>query len=131
VLIDELLTVGGAAENESRRRRHSQRVVMPSDALVVGITSLRARAVSQRLLHFRRTGHATAALVVDTSDLLPVPDGRAAGAARRLWLLQRDVERDYLERGGVPTALIDPVAGVAPALSSLRRRMGSARTVGA
>ena len=131
VLIDELLTVGGAAENESRRRRHSRRVVMPSDALVVGVTSLRARAVSQRLLHFRRTGHATAALVVDTADLLPVPDGRAAGAARRLWLLQRDLEREYLERGGVPTALIDPVAGVAPALSSLRRRMGSARTVGA
>jgi hypothetical protein len=75
---------------------------MPSDALVVGITSLRARAASQRLLHFRRAGHATAALVVDTSDLLPVP-----------------------------TALIDPVAGVAPALSSLRRRMGSARMVGA
>jgi uncharacterized protein (DUF58 family) len=130
VLIDELLRVGGAAENESRQRRQSRRVVMPSDALVVGITSLRARSVSRQLLHYRRTGHATAALIVDTADLLADADGRPAMAARRLWLLQREVERQHLERGGVPTALIDPDAGVAPALSSLRRRMGSARMVG-
>ncbi len=130
VLINELLNVGGAAENESRRRRPSRRVVMPADALVVGITSLRARAVSTELLHYRRAGHATAALVVDTVDLLPDGDAPGAVVARRLWLLQREVERQHLERGGVPTALIDPEAGVAPALSSLRRRMGSRRMVG-
>lgn len=130
-LIDELLSVGGAAENETRRRRHSKRVVMPADALVVGITSLRVPAVPTELLHYRRAGHATAALVIDTSDLLPAVEGLGASAARRIWLRQRDIEVSRLERSGVPTALVDPVAGVGPALSSLRRRMGSTRVASA
>ncbi len=130
-LIDELLSVGGAAENEARRRRHSRRVVMPADALVVGITSLRVPAVSRELLHYRRAGHAAAALVVDTSDLLPPTDGQAGAAARRIWLRQRGIEVSLLERNGVATAVVDPKAGVGPALSSLRRRMGSSHVAAA
>jgi len=79
---------------------------VPTDALIVGVTSLRSQVFVPDLLRYRRAGHATVALVIDTSDLLPDVEGRTHHAARRIWLAQRDVERHTLERRGVPTALV-------------------------
>lgn len=131
LLLDELLSVGGAAEDLDRRRRRSRRVVVPSDALIVGVTNLRSQTFRRDLLHHRRTGHTTVALVIDTSDLLPDADSRAEDAARRLWLAQREAERQSLERGGVPTARVTATDGVGPAISSLRRRIEHLRPTGA
>lgn len=125
LLIDELLTVGGAVEDRERRRRHGGRVVIPSDALMVGVTDLRSRRFVRQLLHYRRAGHAAVALVIDTSDLLPDGGGRVDTAARRIWLAQREAERHSLERGGVPTALVAATEGVGSAISNLRRRMSA------
>jgi uncharacterized protein (DUF58 family) len=124
-LLDELLAVGGAAAAYWRPRRRKGRVIVPTDALIVGITGLGWRWFVRDLLHHRRAGHATAALVIDTFDLLPKGDTRLDAAARRIWLAQRDAERHALDRGGVPTALVTGAAGVGPAISALRRRMGA------
>jgi uncharacterized protein (DUF58 family) len=124
MLLDELLAVGGDAENR-RPRRLRARAVVPPDALVVGITGLRWPWFIGDLLHHRRAGRATVALVIDTSDLVPEGEGAADAAARRLWRAQREAERQRLERGGVPTVLVTESGGVAPAISSLRRRMSS------
>jgi uncharacterized protein (DUF58 family) len=124
-LLDELLAVGGAAAAYWRPRRRQGRIVVPTDALIVGVTGLGWRWFVRDLLHHRRAGHATVALVIDTADLLPTGETRIDAAARRIWLAQRDAERHTLDRGGVPTALVTGAAGVGPAISSLRRRMGA------
>ncbi|MEQ9569884.1 MAG: hypothetical protein RLN75_06810, partial [Longimicrobiales bacterium] len=130
MIIDQLLAVGGAAEDPWRRRR-GRRVVVPADALVVGVTALRSRTYLQELLHHRRNGHATVALVLDTADLLPSADDAPARAARRLWFARRQVERQVLEKGGVATVLVPPDGSVGPAVSALRRRVGSLHAAGA
>lgn len=125
LLLDELLAVGGAAEDRWRNRRPRSRVVIPADALIVGITSLGTRMFVRNLLHYRRTGHSAVALVLDAEDLLPPVGDDTERTARRVWLAQRDASRFSLERGGIPTAMVTGVAGVAAATSALRRRMAS------
>ncbi len=119
LLLDELLAVGGAAEDR-RVTRPRARVVVPAEALVVGVTSLRSPTVIRQLVHHAHAGHTTAALVVDTSDLVPPPVDIVDAAAQRLWRAEVDVERHRLERAGVPTALVAG-DGVAAAISALRR----------
>lgn len=127
MLIEELLSVGGAAEDLRRRRRHGTRFVIPSDALIVGVTTLRFRAFTRDLIHHRRMGHTTAALVIDTSDLLPPARDPIDTAALRIWDAEREAERRILHRGGVPTALVRASEGVAPAVMTLHRRMNAFR----
>lgn len=125
MLLDELLSIGRAVEDPSRRRLPTQRVTIPSDALIVGVTSLRSERFATALLHYRRTGHATAALVIDTMDLVPRQGGPVDDAARRVFMAQRDSIRRSLDRGGVPTALITAEGGPSAAILSLRRRMNA------
>lgn len=125
LLLDELLAVGGAAEDEWHPPRISGRVVVPSDALIVGVTGLGWQSFVRDLLHYRRVGHTTVALVIDTSDLLPNGQSLLDAAARRIWLARREAERHALERGGIPTALVSPTEGVRPAISTLRRRINA------
>lgn len=122
MLLDELLAVGGAVDDRARRRRLGSRVVVPADALVVGVTTLRSDVFRRSLVRHRRAGHTTVALVIDTADLLPQPEDRVDAAAHRLWLAGREAQRHALEQGGVPTAVVTDAAGVAPAISALRRR---------
>jgi uncharacterized protein (DUF58 family) len=124
-LLEELLAVGTAAENPGVRRRTATRASVPADALVVGVTSLQSRDYLRTLLHYRRTGHQTAALIIDTADLLEADRDVIDTAARRLWLAQRSAARQELERGGVATALVTAAEGPAPAVSALRRRLGA------
>ncbi|MEE8551369.1 MAG: DUF58 domain-containing protein [Gemmatimonadota bacterium] len=125
MVLDELLTIGGAAEDPSRRRSLRRRVAVPSDALVVGVTSLRSQTFVPHLLHYRHTGHATVALVIDTSDLLPEAGSPTDVAVHRIWLAQREAQRHSLERGGVPTALVTATDGVGAAILTLHRRMNA------
>jgi uncharacterized protein (DUF58 family) len=127
LLLDELLSVGGAAEDRWRRRRGRGRVVVPPDALIVGVTSLESHTFMRDLIHRSRVGHTTVALVIDTSALLPPSTGQIDLTARRLWLARRDAERHALDRAGVLTALVTPTSGVGPAVSTLRRRMVARR----
>ncbi len=123
LLLDELLSVGQAAEDLSRRRRRGSRSVVPSDALVVGVTTLRSQTFAPELMRYRRAGHTTVALVVDTTDLVAASSDRVDDAVRRIRLAQREAERHALHRGGVPTALVSGAEGVGAAVLTLRRRM--------
>lgn len=123
LLLDELLAVGGAAEDEWQPPRQRGRVLVPTDALIVGVTGLGWESFIRDLLHYRRIGHTAVAMVIDTADLLPNGGSQLEAAARRIWLAQRQAERHTLERGGVPTALVSATEGVSPAISILRRRI--------
>ncbi len=127
LLMEELLSVGRAAEDLVRQRRPNNRIGIPADALIVGVTSLRSQIFAPDLLHFRRAGHTTVALVIDTSELFPEEGNRLDHAARRIWLAQRDAERQSLERGGVPTALVTNTGGAGAAILTLRRRLETSR----
>jgi uncharacterized protein (DUF58 family) len=123
LLLDELLAVGGAAQDEWQPRRRDGRIIVPGDALIVAITSLAWRSYTRDLVHYRRIGHVTVALVIDTSDLLPRAKNDVDTVAMRIWLAQREAERYALERSGIPTALVTATDGVGAAISVLRRRM--------
>ncbi len=98
---------------------------MPTDALIVGVTSLQSHTFVPYLMRYRRIGHATVALVIDTSDLLPDVGNPVDGAARRIWFAEREADRRSLERAGIPTALVAGTGGVGAAILSLRRRMNA------
>ena len=127
LLMAELLSVGRAAEDQMRRRRSPGRMFVPADALVVGVSTLRSQVFAPELLHYRRAGHTTVALIIDTADLLPEAGSPVGAAARRIWLAQREAERQALERGGVSTAVVTATGGAGPAILSLRRRLDTAR----
>jgi uncharacterized protein (DUF58 family) len=122
LLLDALLAVGAAAEDIRAGRRRSTRPVVPSDALVVGVTALYS-PMYRDLMQHRRQGRMVAALVVDTSDLLPPPADPVEAAAQRLWHGGVGVHRHDLARAGVPSALVGAET-VAPAISALRRATG-------
>ncbi|MGI9628243.1 MAG: DUF58 domain-containing protein [Longimicrobiales bacterium] len=128
LLMEALLSVGGAAEDVWRRRRGS-RPIVPADALIVGVTTLRSDTFLQDLLHHCRTGHTVGTLVIDTADLMPDPKGPVDVVARRIWQANRSARRDSLERSGVSTALVTAEKGVGPAVSALRRRMRTRRRI--
>jgi uncharacterized protein (DUF58 family) len=130
LLLDELLAVGGAAEDQWRPAPRRSRVSVPADALIVGVTGLGWESYIRDLLHYRRTGHTTVALVIDTSDLLPTAATPVDTAARRILIAQREAERQALHRSGVPTALVTARGGVGAAVSLLRRTMNPARQTG-
>ncbi len=123
MLLDELLNIGQVVGDASRRRTRSGRVFVPPDALVVGVSTLRAETFVPQLVHLRRQGHATGALVLDTSDLLPEEETRADTAARRIWLAQQRAQERELERAGVPTARVAGGESAGPAILALRRKM--------
>jgi uncharacterized protein (DUF58 family) len=128
LLVDELLGVGAAAEDVHGGRRRVGRVLIPSDALVVGVTPLRSTAFTLELIHFRRTGRRVVVLGIDTEDLHHRTPDPVREAARRVWLVQRDLERRALEDAGIPTVLVTDDGGVGPAVAALRRRLSRART---
>lgn len=119
LLLDELLAVGRDTQ-DARYRGRRRRATVPHDALVVGITSLQSSAFIGDLVHHRRAGHTTVALVIDLTDLVPPPGDLVGNAAHRLWRAQLDLERQQLQRSGVPNALVT-ADGVAPAISLLRQ----------
>jgi len=127
MLLEKLLGVGRAAEDLLHRKRARSRIHVPADALVVGVSTLRSQVFAPDLLHYRRAGHTTVAMVVDISDLLPAGKDPAGTAARRIWLAQREVEHESLERGGVPTSVITADGGAGPAILALRRRLDASR----
>jgi uncharacterized protein (DUF58 family) len=128
LLVDELLDIGAAAEDVHGGRRRVGRVVVPSDALVVGVTPLRSTVFTLELVHFRRTGRRVVVLGIDTEDLHQRAPDPVREAARRVWRVQRDLERRALEDAGIPTVLVTGDGGVGPAVAALRRRLSRART---
>jgi uncharacterized protein (DUF58 family) len=129
MILDELLGVGGAVEDRVRRAPHRGRAQVPSDALVIGVTTLAADPMIPALLKHRRSGHTTAALVIDRTDFAPTTGDRIDDAALRLFRADRAARRARLERAGVPTALVSGDDGVRPAISGLRRRIDRTRGV--
>ena len=93
--------------------------LLPADAAIVAITPLHAPQVGEALVDLRRRGRRVAALVVDTSDLLP--EDTALDAARRLWTVELARRTDLLAKVGIVTATWSAGTPLAQAVALLAR----------
>ena len=73
--------------------------LLPPDAALVAVTPLHSIHVADALVDLRRRGRRVAALVVDTTDLLP--SDPALAMARRFWTLELDRRVRMLHRAGI------------------------------
>jgi uncharacterized protein (DUF58 family) len=97
--------------------------LLPVDAAVVAVTPLHAPASVEVLADLRRRGRRVAAVVIDTSDLLPALDQRDAegSLARRFWALELDRRVALLGGAGVITARWAPDHALDQAIGLLAR----------
>ncbi len=93
--------------------------LLPPEAAIVAVTPLHAPQVGEALVDLRRRGRRVAALVVDTSDLLP--DAEHLDAARRLWAVELTRRTDLLAKAGIVTASWSAGTPLAQAVSLLAR----------
>ena len=129
LLLNQLLTVGRNAELRARPGRRVRHPAVPSDALIVGVTGVRSEIFTSNLFHYRRSGHPTVALLIDTSDLLPRTGDPSVEAARRIYAMQHHVQRQALERGGIHSALVSGTgASVGLALRTLENRLSQSHS---
>lgn len=99
----------------------TRRRLLPADTVVVGITPLASDGFLAELVHHRRQGRPTIAVVVDVeAGLAPVHDP-VERAARRLWRIDVDERRTALARAGIPTA---PLTGDITAAATRMRHVG-------
>ena len=73
---------------------------------MIALTPLHTLAMVDVLAELRRRGRRVAAVVLDTSDLLPTiaPRDATAALSRRFWALELDRRVDLLSSAGVITA---------------------------
>lgn len=125
-VLDALLTVGthvaGSRPSSTGTRLPPRReIVLPGDAVVMGVSPLQSDAFLASALHHARLGRPTAVVGVETADLLVPPANEVERAARRLWSAEVDTRMARLARGGVPAVRVVDDAG--PAIHLLAGRM--------
>jgi uncharacterized protein (DUF58 family) len=103
-----------------RSRPHASSMAdeaVPSNAVVVGVSSLQSDAFVATMAHHRRLGRPAGVVVVALEDLLPSAADDAERAARRMWAWETDARRQRLTAMGVRCAPAG--AGVAAAVRIL------------
>lgn len=115
-VLDALLTAGAQVSGSRRPRARDGRrreVVLPGDAVVLGVSPLQSDAFVDTALHHARLGRPTAVVGVETADLLSPPLDEIERAARRLWSAEVDARLARLAGGGVPGVRVVDDAGAA------------------
>ncbi len=130
-LCDRLLATHAAWTDAPRSVRYLPASVIPSGALVVGLTPLHDSRMAGALVDLRRRGREVAAIEVDVTDRVA---GEAAArgvppAAVRLWRLELERRRRALVAVGIP--VVPWPAGDDAALVLERLARARRRTVGA
>jgi uncharacterized protein (DUF58 family) len=105
-LLDKLMDIRPRIGGANRSLDLLPPRLLPAGAAVIALTPLHTLATVDVLAELRRRGRRVAAVVLDTSDLLPtIAPGDAADAlARRFWALELDRRIDLLSNAGVITA---------------------------
>jgi uncharacterized protein (DUF58 family) len=122
-LVDKLLSARPSA-GANRSLAWLPLRLLPADAAVVAVTPLHTLNAIDALVDLRRRGRRVAALVVDTSDLLP--SDASLDAARRLWALELDRRAHLLTSAGIVNSRwrpdsADPAGSLPAALALLAR----------
>ena len=122
-LLDKLLTIRPRGITANRTLAWLPPRLLPVDAAVVAVTPLHAGATVELLADLRRRGRRVAAVVIDTSDLLPdlAPTDADGALARRFWALELDRRVALLNGAGVITARWTPEHTLDQAVGLLAR----------
>jgi uncharacterized protein (DUF58 family) len=122
-LLDKLLSIRPRVSGTNRSLDWLPPRLLPAVAEVIALTPLHTLATIDVLAELRRRGRRVAAVVLDTSDLLPVvARGDVASAlARRFWALELDRRVDLLNAAGVITAGWQAGSGLDQAVALLAR----------
>ena len=124
LLLDALLALAGP-RRRTLGRGADTRALLPTDALVLGVTMLQSDAFVATLARQRRHGRTVQAIVIDPCHAGPPAvgdDELVAEATRRLWRADLDARRAALSGAGVPSALVTDPSHVPAALRALARR---------
>jgi uncharacterized protein (DUF58 family) len=119
VLIEALLSVTELASAVYRGVSLLPPRLVPTGALVVGVSSLESDEARAALVDMRARG--LDVVVVEVPPAVgPVPEmGLLGGLAARLWRQQREVRREELRAAGVPAAPWEPGAPLAPVIEEV------------
>lgn len=81
--------------------------VIPPGALLVGLTAFVDRRMSHVLEDLRSRGHDVVVVELPAQTLLDRPSSEREALARKLWSMQREVDRNRYRRNGIPVTLWD------------------------
>lgn len=102
---------------------------LPPQALVVALTPLLDERAVQALLDLRGRGFDLTVIEVSPLSFVPQRGGAADEAARRLWALQRDLQRQQFRSRGVPIATWEPERPLEAVIQEVRASRHSSRLV--
>lgn len=132
-VLDALLTIGsdiaGSRPSRSRAGGENRHVLLPADAVVVGVSPLQSDGFVASVLHHVRLGRPVMVIGIATTDLLDPPGDETERAARRLWELDIELRRSNLSRAGVPSAMVVDDGAKAVRLLSRRQPRNRIRRV--
>jgi uncharacterized protein (DUF58 family) len=120
-LLDKLLAARSAA-GANRSLAWLPFRLLPADAALVAVTPLHSIHVVEALVDLRRRGRRVAALVVETTDLLP--SDPSLDIARRFWTLELDRRVRVLHRAGIVASRWQAGAPLPEAIALLVRAAG-------
>jgi uncharacterized protein (DUF58 family) len=122
-LLDKLMSIRPRTSGADRSLDWLPPRLVPAGAALIALTPLHTLATIDVLAELRRRGRRVAAVVIDTSDLLPTlaPGDATAALARRFWALELDRRIDLLSNAGVITARWQAGTAVAQAVALLAR----------
>jgi len=126
VIVEHLLGSSARWTEAERSLRWLPPAVLPARALVVVLSPLVDERIMRAIIDVRRRGFDVTVIALQPS----LPTAGADSAARRLWVMDRDVRRHTLEAVGVRVATFDddePLALVIAELDRARVRVGTAR----
>jgi uncharacterized protein (DUF58 family) len=105
-LLDKLLSIRPRVSGANRSLDWLPPRLLPVGAEVIALTPLHTLATIDVLAELRRRGRRVAAVVLDTSDLLPdvAPGDATSVLARRFWALELERRVELLNKAGVITA---------------------------
>jgi uncharacterized protein (DUF58 family) len=128
-LLDKLMSIHPGISVANRSLGWLAPRLLPASAAVIALTPLHTLATVDVLAELRRRGRRVAAVVLDTSDLLPTiaPRDVTAGLARRFWALELDRRLDLLSNAGVITARWQAGTSLDHAVALLARISHAAR----
>jgi uncharacterized protein (DUF58 family) len=123
LILDALLALAGPRPRQRTGGRGADtRALLPTDALVLGVTMLQSDAFVAALARQRRHGRTVQAIVLDATTCADEDADVTVLAAHRLWRAELDARRATLSAAGVPSALVAGPGDVPAALRALARR---------
>jgi uncharacterized protein (DUF58 family) len=119
-LLETLLDIGGEIADGRPADGTTQRLRIPTGALVVAFTPLTDARMTRDLLALRGAGRSVVVVNIDVMDLLPAPTTDHEAHAYRMFAMQVNMQRDRLAAEGIPTTVWRNESSLGQVVAALR-----------